>query len=123
MEAFRDGVDSAVLARKESISDAVAEYKSVRDGILASAKSDCDGSDDPKEAQTSLKNDLNVARDDFKESREGITKVSDAVQDLIETRKNAVEAAKEEFRSAVDAAQDKLKDAMMVGATDEVDGE
>ncbi len=114
VEIFRQAVEEAISERKSSVTNLVSELESTEKAAAEKAKSACEEGADSKEVLQVFRSDLQAARDNFKNNRNEIEKVGDAVKILSETKNQSIKEAIESFESAVEIAKEDLKEAFEI---------
>lgn len=109
IKTYRDGVDQSLAARKNSIDAAITAFKANISNAFEKAKAGCGNKADPKVIRAALEADLKAAKEKFHASRDGITRTGDAIQSLINARRQAFEKAKSDFQAAIESAKEALK--------------
>lgn len=109
IKAFRTAADNLIGNRKNGLSDAAKTYQASVEAAFAKAKSDCSGEKDPKTVRSELHASIQAARTKFNSDRQGVDKVGSQMQSLINTRQQAMEKAKADFKAAMEKARTELK--------------
>lgn len=111
IEAFRAGVDdlskdhvSAVLERKRA-------FEAAMETAIASAKADCEDAAGEEAAERKMKRSIVEARQKLMSEQVRSEQMSDAVSDLAEERREAIDEANRDFRIKVQEATLALKNA------------
>jgi hypothetical protein len=114
---FRTGLDKAVTDRKAMVQSAADTLKNSVKTALAKANADCEADVDSATVRATLKASLDAAHAKFRTDVQAADKIGADARALAETRRVAVEKAKEEFKAAALKARDALKAKLKANAT------
>lgn len=109
VDTFRDSVNKLVSTRQDGFAAAASTFKSSVEAAFDSASSDCSSGKDAKTIRQNLQANLKAAREKFISSRQSTAKISDQVQTLNETKKQAIEKAVSSFKATLESAVAELK--------------
>jgi hypothetical protein len=109
IDTFRNSVNKLVNDRQSSLVLAASAFKSSVAAAFNSAESDCSSGKDAKTIRQNLHASLKAAREKFVSDRQNVAKISDQVQALNQTKKQAIEKAIADFKAAMQNAVAELK--------------
>jgi hypothetical protein len=115
--AFRTGLDKAVTDRKAAVQIAVDTLKNSVKTAIAKAKADCEAGVESATVRSALKASLDAAHVKFRTDVQAADRIGANARALAETRRIAVEKAKEVFKAAALKARDALKAKLKIGTT------
>lgn len=110
IDQFRNDLDQAIVDRKNAIDQSVDNYHNTVKMALQNAQNDCQNGEDMNQIRTTLRNSIKEAKNQYKTDLEGIEKIGDIVQSLIDNRKAAFQAAFDEFKIALKQAKEDFRD-------------
>ena len=110
VQAFRTGVDQAILARRSVLITVLDSYYRAVKAALDKAKADCAASDALDSAiRTAFKNSLKSAQAKMQSEKDKVDKLGETVQGLVNTKKAAMTKAVNDFKTTVEQARIELK--------------
>lgn len=116
MNTFREQVKNSIQTRQGQADESVSVFDSARLAAIEKAKTACGNGSDPVKVRTTLRTELKAAQDKLQGDRQNITKVSANIEAEIQTRRQAVQKAGNEFRATMEQARIKLKAAFANGS-------
>ena len=110
IDAFEAEVEDLIGDRDETIEDAADAFKDSISAVFADAGEACDDGDSSDDVRTQFMADMKELRESAKASR-GEYSFKDELSEARETRKAAMDAAKDTFLEGVAAAKETLRSA------------
>jgi hypothetical protein len=114
-KTMNTGIDQSIQTRTENGETLRTEFKAEIEKLISEAKNVCDEdttSVELKDLLSKLKEDVKIARDNYKAKLGKSKKVQETIQQLREERKSTVKTAIENFKATIKVAQEELKLAM-----------
>lgn len=108
-EAFRSGVEDAVIARKSAIEAATSALAEATKAVAEKAKAACEAGRDAISIRQILRANLKAAQDQFQADRKAIDKTGETVKALNAVRKEAIKKDIGDFKTALEAAKTEFK--------------
>lgn len=111
-QAFRTGVKGIILARRDTVTAQLNQFKSTVAADFATTQTNCTSNPSGSTAaRETLMANLKTARQTFQNSRKNDETVGSQVKQLAQTRNDAFKAADQAFKASMTAARTALKQA------------
>lgn len=108
---YRNGVGNEISKQKSAINQLVTTFRNETGAAFDKAESACQTGTNFQEVRKTLKADLKAAREKFVAGFQELGKISDAVKDLGEIRRDAIENATDTFKDTSEQLKEALKSA------------
>ena len=109
IEAYKTGVEEIITARKTSADEKIATYKSSVATANTEAKANCESGMSSIEARTTFMDALAIAKKQLHQDKESNEEIKEAIQSLIEIKKQAIRDAQETFKTTLEQAKAEFK--------------
>lgn len=110
IQDFRHDFDQALASRQSSVDQEINEFLEASRSALEQAQTDCNNGLEPRTIWQNLRNELKAARQKINQNRQEITKLNDLVKPLTETKQEKIHQAIESFQTTLQTAKDTLKE-------------
>lgn len=111
---YRAALREIVSDRQDALAEAAATYSTALDAALKKAESNCSSAS----ALTTLRADINAARNTFNEARQS-TEVKEQLAELMQERNTAIKDANDAFRETAKQLSATLQSALGVESSDQ----
>jgi len=109
IDDFRQGVEQAKIDRKSAADTLRNTFRNSIRAAFQKAETDCDAGVDPATIRTNFRAEVNAAKEKFETDRKEMEKLQDMMKTLINTRKEAIEKAIDDFKTAMETARTEFK--------------
>jgi hypothetical protein len=106
---FRQGVEQAKVDRKSAADALRNAFRNSIQAAFQKAKADCDAGVDPATIRTNFRAEVKAAKDEFEIDRQELEKLQTSMEALINTRREAIKKAIDDFKAAMEKAKTDFK--------------
>ncbi len=106
---FQNAIAQEIENRRELLDMTAEEFRNKTQLAIEKAKEACLGEEpDVKNIMNTFKEEMRIAKEEFKAANDSIRGLKDKVQEFSSIRKQSLEQAKEEFKGTLELAKEKL---------------
>ena len=109
IDDFRQGVEQAKIDRKSAVDALGNTFRNSIQAAFEKAKTDCDSEVDPATIRTNFRAEVKAAKEKFESDRKEMEKLQTSMEVLINTRKEAIKKAVDDFKAAMEKAKADFK--------------
>ena len=119
IDDFRRGVEQAKIDRKSAADALRNTFRNSIRAAFEKAKTDCDVGVDPATIRTNFRAEVKTAKEKFESDRQELEKLQTSMETLINTRKEAIKKAIEDFKTVMETARTEFKAAFPQAETED----
>jgi hypothetical protein len=119
IDDFRQSVEQAKIDRKSAADALRNTFRNSIRAAFQKSETDCDVGVDPATIRTNFRAEVKAAKEKFENDRKEIEKLQTSMETLINTRKEAIKKAIDDFKTAMETARTEFKAAFPQAETED----
>lgn len=109
ISSLRKALDNAKTNHRDAVDTAITQFTNAKSTAISQAKTACSSNVDGQTVRETLRNDLKVARDQFRTDRQAIVKLRGSFETIRDEKKASVQTAVSNFQATMETAKATLK--------------